>query len=369
MNPLRIDSIAAYPYRMPLKKPFRISVGEIAVKEGILFEGRSGDLVGWGEAAVDGVPFYASETVGSVMDVVRRVFGPLLRSRPWSHPEEVVAALDAYRGNRFAKAALLMLFACRRSESGGTLPLKILFSVGEEGLGNLAGMRQMLRDHPRSPRLLVSFDLSSAEYSTVAVGSKRYRVSVRGSGGHSWEDYGAPSATASLVDFLVRLTEAHRELAPGSKDPISFNIGSLRGGEGINCIAREAEAEFEFRSASPEALEEAGRIAGRLIEGRSAGGCAFSLDDIGYRPAGRAGRDTWFEKLLLEAWSSCGQKPRPVSRSTNINAPLARLWPAISVGLVRGGNIHREDEFLILDSLPEGWALLRALADRLEGIP
>jgi len=103
---ITLDAVTAYYFRIPLRKSFRISVGEVTIKEGILFEGRSGDITGWGEAAVDGIPFYTSETVGSVLDVARRALCPLLLSRSWPDVPAVVSALDQFRGHRFAKAAL-----------------------------------------------------------------------------------------------------------------------------------------------------------------------------------------------------------------------------------------------------------------------
>lgn len=107
---MKIQSITAHVFKIPLKTPFRISVGEITEKEGIIFEMRSGDVTGWGEAAVDAIPFYAHETVGSVIDVASRVLAPLLKSRTWDTPEELVPEFDKTRGNNFAKAGLEAAF-------------------------------------------------------------------------------------------------------------------------------------------------------------------------------------------------------------------------------------------------------------------
>jgi o-succinylbenzoate synthase len=104
--PLKLDSLAAYTVRIPLAKPFRISVGEITVKEFVLFEGRCGDASGWGEAAVDGIPFYTSETAGTALLMAQSVLGPLLLSRSWRTPAEFADAAQAYRGHHFTKAAL-----------------------------------------------------------------------------------------------------------------------------------------------------------------------------------------------------------------------------------------------------------------------
>ena len=94
-------------YESTLPKPFRISCGTITKKCGIIFEVRSDGLTGWGEAAVNEVPFYAHETVGSVLDVTREALFPLLKGRVFHHPDEVADLLKhSFRGALFAKAAL-----------------------------------------------------------------------------------------------------------------------------------------------------------------------------------------------------------------------------------------------------------------------
>ncbi len=101
-----IDSVVLYPYSIPLTKPFRISAGEIREKNGLIVEVRSGDLTGWGEAAVDQVPFYAHETVGSVIDVLKNALIPLVQHKSFQHPDEVTDLMAHYRGNNFAKAPI-----------------------------------------------------------------------------------------------------------------------------------------------------------------------------------------------------------------------------------------------------------------------
>ena len=103
-NLFSIDAITLHLYSIPLKKPFQISAGTISDKTALLVEVRSGDFIGWGEAAVDKVPFYAHETVGSVVDMITNSLFPLLKGKRFSHPDEVTDLMDSYRGNHFAKA-------------------------------------------------------------------------------------------------------------------------------------------------------------------------------------------------------------------------------------------------------------------------
>lgn len=102
---LKIERLIARRIQIPLKTPFRISVGEVAVKDFVVLEGHCGSRCGWGEAAVDGVPFYTSETSETVLSVGQSVLAPLMRSQAWSHPRELAEAMGAARGHSFAKAA------------------------------------------------------------------------------------------------------------------------------------------------------------------------------------------------------------------------------------------------------------------------
>jgi O-succinylbenzoate synthase len=129
---MKIDSITAHVFRIPLKTPFRISAGEIRVKDGILFSCRSGDIVGWGEAAVDEVPFYAHETVGSVLDVARKVLAPQMLSRDFAGAEDLVTLFDTHRGNRFAKAGLETAFWDLLGQARGAPVARLLGGVRTE---------------------------------------------------------------------------------------------------------------------------------------------------------------------------------------------------------------------------------------------
>ena len=102
-----LERIHLYLYETLLPVPFRISCGTIRKKYGILFEVHSDGVTGWGEAAVNEVPFYAHETVGSVLDVTREALFPLLKGKQFQHPDEVSDRMEtSFRGSHFAKAAL-----------------------------------------------------------------------------------------------------------------------------------------------------------------------------------------------------------------------------------------------------------------------
>ena len=137
---IKIDGITAYYLKIPMKKPFRISAGVVHEKEFVVFEGRSGGVSGWGEAAVDGIPFYTYETAETAMAMARRVLAPMVKSRGWASPEELVDTLTGYRGHAFTKAAFegmfLDIYARRKGLSlsawlgEGRLPMRQWVEVG-----------------------------------------------------------------------------------------------------------------------------------------------------------------------------------------------------------------------------------------------
>lgn len=245
-------------------------------------------------------------------------------------------------------------------------PVVFLFSTGEEGHGNLKGVRQVVMDHPSPPFVFVSFDLSFEEYSVQGLGSARYRLNVTGPGGHSWENYGLPSAIDMILDFFSSLKQSLREMSEKYPGALSFNIGRIAGGEGINSIARSAEATFEFRSIVPEALTVLDSVVSDLcgtMNGRS--GITMACDITGLRPAAGPVMPERVEPLVSSIYSEIGEYTRSVIRSTNINATLAAGWPSICMGLCRSGRFHTHEEYVVLDSLPKGWTVLEKLVENL----
>lgn len=261
--------------------------------------------------------------------------------------------------------ALLAMFAVYLSKNPPVRPALFLFSVGEEGLGNLKGVRAIVDSHPTPPHLFLALDLSPNFYSVSGLGSIRYQVVFSGEGGHSWGGFGKPNAIESLVDYLFRLKERYCVLSQQSKEKFSFNIGTISGGEGVNCIARHAESVFEFRSPDPEMLSAAKTLLEELSIQKKSSECTITLKLLGERPAAFSDKKTsWYEKSIVDLWTIDGISPLSACRSTNINIPLAKGWPAICSGITRGGNTHREDEYLEIDSLEEGWNFLFRFAEK-----
>jgi acetylornithine deacetylase/succinyl-diaminopimelate desuccinylase-like protein len=308
-------------------------------------------------AALGSGPWDQTVVLDAHLDVVERGGGTEVRN-----DGERLVGLGV--GDDLAAVAMLALALVRLAQSPEPLPrpLVFLFTTGEEGFGNLRGVRQFVADRRDPPYAYLAFDGTRDTFSLTGIGSLRYELSVQTPGGHSWAEFGAPNAIELALDFLVEIRQAWQEATEGRIERSSYNIGTIEGGQGINSIARHAKVTFEFRSVSPEILarlDGAARTAADRLLPRTGDGEA-KLQLLGERPAGTASdrdRLTAFVRAVQGDDSSV----REAAMSTNINVPLAHGWPAVCMGLCQCGNAHREDEYVRLDSLPLGWHGLERL--------
>ncbi len=265
-------------------------------------------------------------------------------------------------GDDLTAVAMLLLLADQIKNEPLSRPLTILLTTGEEGLGNLKGIRQFVEDRQTSPYLFVSFDLSYHSYSISGVGSNRYKVNVKTKGGHSWNDFPSPNAIEHLTVFISQLRETYSEIAAAAQTKLSFNLSQISGGSGINSIARNAEATFEFRSEDPILLKQTHAQVTALSNDLS-----IPCENIGQRPAASPLIPNRAEELALRALKEAGVESTPRPLSTNINMTLSQGWPSICIGLCDSHNIHRHDEYVTRSSLKTGWEILsRCFENRTE---
>jgi acetylornithine deacetylase/succinyl-diaminopimelate desuccinylase-like protein len=273
-------------------------------------------------------------------------------------------------GDNLTAVTLLCLLAEEIASGGIKLsrPLCLLFSVCEEGYGNLKGVRRFVDDREIPPYLFVSFDLSYREYSISGLGSRRFRVNASGPGGHSWDDRHVSSAIERMIHFLMMLRARIKGLDELHSAPFSFNIGIIGGGEGVNIIACRAEVHFEFRSTSEPLLEEAAEIVAEEVKrsNESGGDVRFEMFIEGERPAAKPVMPETGENPLKQVWKELGIPVRCTVRSTNINYPLSKGWSCICTGLCECAGYHTENEYIVTDSVPRGWKLLESLLKTLQ---
>ncbi len=273
-------------------------------------------------------------------------------------------------GDNLTAVALIAMLgkAVKKGEVVLNRPLKLLFSVGEEGDGNLKGVRQVVCDYNSPPRLFISFDLSFEEYSVSALGSKRYEINVSCPGGHSWDDYGTPGAIEQLIDFFNDLKKGAAHVFSQNQGRISFNTGMISGGEGINSISGKASATFEFRSVNEHLLEKMDQLVFEIADAMILNtGVSVRCVHTGERPAAQPVASETIEPIVKRLLRDVCEDPQSVPRSTNINVPLVSGWPSICMGICRGGRFHSEEEYVEVDSVNDGWQVLLALTKELAG--
>ena len=233
----------------------------------------------------------------------------------------------------------------------------ILFvgTVGEEGEGNLRGARHLLTKGDWATRVdaFISFDGPGVERIThAALGSRRYRVRLRGAGGHSWGDFGAANPVHALGRAISRLVSYPAPVEPRT----TFNVGRIEGGAGINVIPREALMDVDLRSASAEELQRLDAFFRRAAReaaddenaGRRAGDPPLELDMklIGDRPSGETPVNSPIVRMAEEATRALGFSPRLDRSSTDSNVAISLGIPAITIGAGgSSGNSHTLEEW------------------------
>lgn len=235
-------------------------------------------------------------------------------------------------------------------------------NVGEEGLGDLRGMRAVVEHFGRAATYVVVEGGLFGQISHQAIGVRRYRLEVSGPGGHSWGSFG----TTSAIHVLGRLIGAIDDLPVPESPRTTYNVGVIEGGTSVNTIAQSASLLLDLRSEDPMTLQHlVDSVAGLVLETEQAHceeGIRVAMTPIGYRPAGKIARET---PLVQTAVAALRQVGRPnvvfMMGSTDANVPLSQGMTAVCLGLTESGNAHRLDEYIDTTHLPDGLSQLLLL--------
>lgn len=234
-------------------------------------------------------------------------------------------------------------------------------NVGEEGLGDLRGMRRVMDTFESSVQAtLVLEGMGVGRIIHAGIGVRRYRIAAHAEGGHSWSDFGQASAIHALLRLGAKITELPVPAAPKT----TFNIGTVAGGTSINTIAREASLDLDLRSEDPAALEQLAARVEALVREHSQPEAVITAQVIGQRPAGSLPREHPLVQLAAQALAVEGISVEFSAGSTDANVPLSRGLPCVCLGIGRGGNAHRPDEYIETREVEKG---LRALAQTVRG--
>ena len=260
--------------------------------------------------------------------------------------------------NSLGLAALLHLAeAMQRHNLPNEGDVWFVANVCEEGLGDLKGMRAAV-DRLQA-RIGAAIALEGCDQGRVfheAIGVRRYRIAAEAPGGHSWGDFGAPSAIHALVRLADRLSRLDVPADPRT----TFNIGTIEGGTSVNTIAQRAALLLDLRSADSAALERLVRQVEQLVvEARMADRrVTWRVEVVGDRPPGRIARSHPLVQAATAAYQLAGAAISYDYGSTDANIPLSRGIPAVCVAVGDGDNAHRLDEYIDPSRLPAG---MRAL--------
>jgi acetylornithine deacetylase/succinyl-diaminopimelate desuccinylase-like protein len=236
--------------------------------------------------------------------------------------------------------AVVLGVARALNDGGIRTPGSITFvgTVGEEGLGDLRGVKHLFNEELKG-RIdrFVSVDGGGSGMSHVAVGSLRYRVTVRGSGGHSYGNFGIANPVHALGRAIGRIANL-----PVPREPkTTFNVGRIGGGTSINSIASEAWMEMDMRSSDRAALTALNSGFQKALDAAlseenerwgQAGQLVMERSIVGNRPGGAIGADAPIVRAVQSAGRAVGLEATATEESTDSNIPISLGIPAVTVG-------------------------------------
>jgi tripeptide aminopeptidase len=222
----------------------------------------------------------------------------------------------------------------------------LVANVGEEGLGNLKGMKTVVDRFGSEPLAYIVLEgMALGQIYHRGLGVKRYRISVHTKGGHAWVDFGRPSAIHELAELVVKFNAIPLPVASRT----SLNVGMITGGTSVNTIAAEASCELDLRS---EGAQELIKLSDRVLKlvdvenSKSNQPVKAEAELIGERPAGEIPKNHPLVILGIDCYATQRLQAKLNIGSTDANEPLSRGLPAICVGLTSGGGSHTLGEYI-----------------------
>jgi tripeptide aminopeptidase len=236
--------------------------------------------------------------------------------------------------------------------------LMLVANVGEEGEGNLLGIRHLCKQSSWAKKIhsFVIVDGANTDHITTrALGSRRFEVTFTGPGGHSWSDFGVANPVHALCRAVALFADVRLDSGPKS----SVNVGLIEGGSGVNAIAQTARAKVDIRSESNERMDDLVDLltssvdSARDQENQRASGprIAAKTREIGSRPAAALPEQAPILQFIRAVDAHLGIRSHLDCSSTDANIPLSMGIPAIAIGAGGvGGGAHTTAEWFS----PEG---------------
>ena len=223
--------------------------------------------------------------------------------------------------------------------------------AGEEGMGNLKGIRKIFETYAGRVQAFYTFDLTYSETVDRAVGSCRFKVTARTEGGHSYLAFGHENAIQKMAAFIEDLYR----ITPPQEGSTTYNAGTIEGGTSVNTIAQTCTLLCEYRSDHAAGMRAMDEIFHDLFKKHH-----LEYEVIGLRPGEELSAASEKKRVrMLDAaeeiiFNRTGVTPRRVSSSTDCNIPLSLDIPAICLGTCMGAGAHTREEYLEKSSLIPG---------------
>ncbi len=244
--------------------------------------------------------------------------------------------------------------------------LWLVANVGEEGLGNLSGMRKVVEHFGAEVTAYIVLEGMALGYIyNRALGVRRYRLTVKTKGGHSWVNFGDPSAIHEMAGLISDLSA----ISLPEKPRCSLNVGVINGGVSVNTIAPFVAAELDLRSESAEKLDWLNHLVLNEVEKHNSPDVRVSAECTGFRPQGELPAEHWLVQLAVQCLKAQGINAQLNIGSTDANIPLSLGYPAICIGLTHGNGSHTTDELIYCDSLRQGMGQLLLLVEKVFDYP
>ena len=244
-----------------------------------------------------------------------------------------------------------LLWSLREAQINLPGDLWLVANTGEEGLGDLRGMKAVTERFRTDPRMyLILEGMAVGQIYYKAIGVRRYKVTAHVAGGHSWTDYGKPSAIHELAQLITKITALRLPANPRT----TLNVGRIGGGTSINTLAPEAWMELDLRSSAADVLTDLSHQIEKLIQTETRPDVRFDAQLVGQRPAGEMSVRHPFVRLAESCLREEGIQPNLTSGSTDANIPLSKGYPALVLGLTNGGGAHTLNEFIATAPLERG---------------
>ncbi len=232
----------------------------------------------------------------------------------------------------------------------------ILFVLnsGEEGLGNLKGTRQLMKDYGSRISRFYAIDGELDSVVTDAVGSKRWRITITTEGGHSFGNFGNRNA----IYYAAKMIDTFYSLKAPDFGKTTYNVGLIEGGTSVNTIAQNCSLMYEYRSNQREGLAYMDTFFQSVIASFRTMGIGVEVELLGDRPCKGEVDPSALAKIVTEASLKYGRSRYEECGSTDCNIPLSMGIPAVCFGVYDGCGAHTRDEWVDIESTRTGMKIL-----------